>query len=91
MTDKLYLKDSYLLSVETHVSEIIDEGNCLSVVFTVSPFFPGGGGQPSDSGLINEIPVIEAYEQENVIYHRLKDRISPIALEILFCFLSMKR
>ena len=80
MTDKLYLKDSYLLSVETHISEIIDEGNCLSVVFTVSPFFPGGGGQPSDSGLINEIPVIEAYEQENVIYHRLKDKNFPYSV-----------
>ncbi len=81
MTEKLYLKDSYLFSCETTVTEIIDEGDYLSVAFLQTPFFPGGGGQPSDKGCVNDIHIKGAYEKDGIIYHQMKDKHFPYSVE----------
>src|SRR5690606_29019062 len=31
------------------------------------------GGQPSDSGFVDEIPVIDVYEQDGLVYHVLPE------------------
>ncbi len=46
MTEKLYLQDAYLQTFEARVQDHVEGG----VVLDRSAFYPGGGGQPSDSG-----------------------------------------
>jgi len=48
MTDDLYSRDSYLRSCDAAVIEVRDE----AVVLDRTVFYPRGGGQPGDSGLL---------------------------------------
>ncbi|MCL4332346.1 MAG: alanyl-tRNA editing protein [Candidatus Thermoplasmatota archaeon] len=48
MTEKVYLRDSYLREIESVVTS--SDGNMICLDRTI--FYPRGGGQPSDSGTI---------------------------------------
>ena len=49
MTEPLYHHDSYIREFQAEVVETLDTG----VVLDRSAFYPGGGGQPSDSGYLH--------------------------------------
>ncbi|NLJ81013.1 MAG: alanyl-tRNA editing protein [Firmicutes bacterium] len=51
-------------------------------------FYPAGGGQPCDTGFINGQPVLDVFEEEGVIYHRLAKK--PQGEEAL-CILDWER
>lgn len=57
MTKKLYLSDSYLDSCQAQVLDILETEQGQAVVLDQSCFYPQGGGQPSDTGLINATQV----------------------------------
>ncbi|NMM64872.1 alanyl-tRNA editing protein [Clostridium sp. P21] len=72
MTEKLYYKDAYIKECEANVLDIIEkEGNVL-VVLDKTPFYPEGGGQPSDIGTIDGIKVNYVSEQGETIYHHME-------------------
>jgi len=48
----LYLSDSYQKSVKTKVLAVTQKGKQTFVVLAATVFYPEGGGQPSDQGLI---------------------------------------
>ena len=48
MTEALYHQDSYAREFEAIVTEVTDKG----VVLDRTAFYPGGGGQPSDTGTL---------------------------------------
>ena len=50
MTDLLYLEDSYLREFQARVIELTEDG----VALDRTAFFAGGGGQPSDTGILLE-------------------------------------
>jgi misacylated tRNA(Ala) deacylase len=50
MTDLLYYEDSYIKEFEAKIVETYQEENVVTLNRTA--FFPGGGGQPSDTGWI---------------------------------------
>lgn len=77
MTEKLYLKDSYIFSCETVITEIIVDDTSISVAFLHTPFFAGGGGQPSDCGYVNGVYAKDAYEIDGIVYHRLNCKEFP--------------
>lgn len=69
-TAKLYFNDSNLLEFHASVRTVThgDLGDC--VVLDATAFYPTGGGQPNDIGILNEVPVIDVYEdEEGIIYH----------------------
>jgi len=49
VTDELFREDSYLRECDATVAEIRDEG----VILDRTVFYPMGGGQPGDTGLLN--------------------------------------
>ena len=53
MTELLYQTDSYLRSFDAIV-EAVDEQN-HGLTLDRSAFYPGGGGQPADSGILNRL------------------------------------
>lgn len=71
MTEQVYLKDSYLFECKSEILEIIRDKDSFLLVFDKTPFFAGGGGQPSDRGHVNGISISEAFEKDGVIYHRI--------------------
>jgi misacylated tRNA(Ala) deacylase len=53
MTDLLYQRDSYLATFEASVTAV-DEA-ARTVVIDRSAFYPGGGGQPADTGAVTRL------------------------------------
>lgn len=52
MTKLIYLTDSYKKSHTTKVVEVLTKGTATYVVLEETIFYPEGGGQPSDKGVI---------------------------------------
>jgi len=71
MTEKLYYKDSYIKECEGQIVQVLKEENKVLAVLNRTPFYPEGGGQPSDTGYINGVRVKYVFEKDNVIYHEV--------------------
>jgi misacylated tRNA(Ala) deacylase len=52
MTELLYYDDAYLQEFEAHVTAV-DEADGLRVALARTAFYPGGGGQPNDTGWLH--------------------------------------
>ena len=50
MTELLYQTDSYIQEFSAAVTEVIQEEN--AVILDKTAFYPGGGGQPCDIGIL---------------------------------------
>lgn len=69
MSERLYYHDSFLRTFEARVVRLGPEG----VVLDRTAFYPTGGGQPHDTGLLGGAPVVEVLENErSEILHRLE-------------------
>lgn len=80
-TIKLYDKDSYLSEFEATVlscKEIASkqDDKTYEVILDSTAFFPEGGGQACDIGLLNNIEVIDVQEKEEIIFHTLSAPIN---------------
>ena len=53
MTELLYQKDSYLKEFQATITKIDPENH--AVILDQTAFYPGGGGQPADSGWLSEV------------------------------------
>ncbi|WP_085993242.1 alanyl-tRNA editing protein [Oceanobacillus senegalensis] len=69
-TKKLYYKDSYIYSFKArlHKSGTDDKGR-FYIVLDQTAFYPIGGGQPNDTGTLNNKPVIDVEEVDGEIRH----------------------
>ncbi|HWO75328.1 MAG TPA: alanine--tRNA ligase-related protein [Bacillus sp. (in: firmicutes)] len=58
METKLYYQDPYIKSFKTEiVNQQQDEQGNWYVLLQQTAFYPTGGGQPFDTGTLNDIPV----------------------------------
>jgi alanyl-tRNA synthetase len=64
-TERLYYDDPYLLEFEGSVLEIRSSEGRPAVVLDRTAFYPTSGGQPHDLGTINDVAVVDCYEEEN--------------------------
>ena len=77
MTQLLYQLDSYLRSFEARVIAV-DETQ-QAVILDQSAFYPGGGGQPCDTGtLIHEDRVIPVTRVQRGFLHLLDGELPPV-------------
>ncbi len=57
-------------------ANIIEEGEIGKVIFDITPFYPEGGGQISDIGIMysddTEAEILEVVKYQNVIAHKVK-------------------
>jgi alanyl-tRNA synthetase len=71
-TPKLYFRDSSLLEFSATVidSKTSERGQC--VVLDETAFYPTGGGQPNDTGMLGQATVVDVFEDETgTVYHVL--------------------
>ena len=73
-TEPLYMNDSYIKEFESKILAISEDK--LSIYLDKTAFYPGGGGQPNDTGKIffNNIEFLVekvGYDKERAIYHKL--------------------
>lgn len=73
-TERLFDQDSYLKEFQATVLDCEKEGeNVWSVVLDRTAFFPEGGGQSGDCGVLGTIEVTGTIEKDGIIYHLVKE------------------
>lgn len=75
MTINLYQTDSYLKEFDAKISTI--DAEVHAVILNQSAFYPGGGGQPYDTGTLivedKEIPVVKVKRIKGQMLHYMAD------------------
>ncbi|MFC5589566.1 alanine--tRNA ligase-related protein [Sporosarcina soli] len=76
LKDRLYYVDPYRKSFTACVIKASqDEKGQPFVVLDNTAFYPEGGGQPSDRGTLNSVPVLNVEEVDGEIRHTLAEKI----------------
>ncbi len=76
-TRHLYYEDSLLQTFEATVLSCTQEKEGYGVVLSATAFYPGGGGQACDTGILDSAKVLEVYEQEAHIVHLCDTPLTP--------------
>ena len=82
MTEKLYYENSYLKSFSAKVMECTVQGEHYAVVLNRTAFYPEGGGQPADIGVLNTVNVLDVREHNGEIIH-ITDRPLPAGAQVM--------
>ena len=69
MTHRLYYDDSYISEFDAQTVSCTETDRGFEVVLNRSAFYPGGGGQPCDTGCIGGVRVSEAFVRGGDIVH----------------------
>lgn len=76
--EKIYYNNQY---IKEFTAEVIESKECdgtYHIQLDKTAFFPGGGGQHCDLGEIENIKVLDVYEEKGKIYHVLEKKLSKI-------------
>ena len=80
MNDRLYYQDDYIQTFSAQITKRgTEEDGTAYVVLSETAFYPTGGGQPCDLGLLGDIQVVDVEEIGGEVRHRLA---SPLPEEI---------
>lgn len=69
MTEKLYYLDSHMFEFEAEVLECRELERGWGIILDRTAFFPEGGGQPADTGVIGGVAVTDVQERGGEIIH----------------------
>ena len=69
MSEKLYYSDPFLQEFTATVLSCEQDKAGWKVVLDRTAFYPEGGGQPADTGILGDVKVIDVREKEGVIGH----------------------
>jgi alanyl-tRNA synthetase len=79
--DKLYLSDPYKTVHTTRIAEERNENGIRWFRFSETIFYPESGGQASDRGTVNDLPVREVKLADDQVWHRI-DNSLPTAYPV---------
>lgn len=71
MSAILYYNDPFLREWTTTIVERREQNNQYFIRLAETAFYPHGGGQPCDTGMINHIDVLDVVKEEEVIWHQV--------------------
>ncbi len=91
MTEKLYYSDSKLFEFSARIIATEAYGKSYAVILDKTAFFPEGGGQQSDTGYIENYPVVDVQEVNGSILHILKCDCLPSLGEEVFCRIDAEK
>lgn len=81
--NKLYYQDPYIKSFSAKLLlQKVDEFGKPYVILDKTAFYPTGGGQPHDTGTINDVKVINVEEIDGEIRHYVEQPLSDEVSEI---------
>jgi alanyl-tRNA synthetase len=77
VTQRLYLDDPELLRFDAQVTALRTLGGRPAAVLDRTAFYPEGGGQPADRGVLGEVAVLDVQEVDGEIQHVLAGELAP--------------
>ncbi|HEX6288009.1 MAG TPA: DHHA1 domain-containing protein [Herpetosiphonaceae bacterium] len=70
--ERLYFDDSYIQTFTARVTRRTTYNGQPAVALDRSAFYPEGGGQPGDRGILNEVPVLDTQaDDDGEVWHLL--------------------
>lgn len=81
-TRRLYFDDAYATSFKARVVSTVQRGAASEVVLDRTLFYPEGGGQPADHGLLGGARVVDVQEDAGVIRHSLEGASPAVGDEV---------
>lgn len=82
-TERLYYTDSHLMDFEASVVDVTERVSGWSgVMLDRTAFYPTGGGQPSDTGLLGRARVLECIDQEEGVLHVVQGRAPEVGSRV---------
>jgi alanyl-tRNA synthetase len=76
VTEKLYYKNPYQFEFDASVISSFKDKQGVGVVLDRTCFYPEGGGQPSDTGWLNQTPVLDVRLKDGKIVHYVDGEVS---------------
>lgn len=73
MTRKLFYEDSHMVTFSATVERCEASGEYYEVVLDRTAFFPEGGGQYADTGMLAEASVSDVQERGGIVYHKTRE------------------
>jgi alanyl-tRNA synthetase len=79
-TERLYYSDSHLIEFEARVVDKTERvSGWTALTLDRTAFYPTGGGQPSDTGTLNDTRVVECIDDENEgVLHVIQGRAPEV-------------
>jgi alanyl-tRNA synthetase len=78
VTERIYFADSHLLTFAARVVEVVPYEGRTAVVLDRTAFYPTGGGQPNDEGMLGGARVVDVVEpEEGRILHVIEGALEP--------------
>lgn len=77
MTEKLFYRDAYIKSFSARVLDCTQGKKGWEVRLDRSAFYPEGGGQPGDSGVLGGVNVTDTHEKAGEIVHYCEGPLQP--------------
>lgn len=77
MTEKLFYYDSHLKEFEANVVSCEAAGDLFKIILDATAFFPEGGGQYADTGILGNVNVLDVREKDGIIYHTTDGALVP--------------
>lgn len=72
MTEKLFYEDSHMITFSAVVEACESKETFYEAVLNRTAFFPEGGGQYADTGVIDGVRVLDVHERGGIIYHKIE-------------------
>lgn len=76
-TRRLYYEDVYMKKFQAKVLECREAKNGFRILLDRSAFYPEGGGQPCDVGMLSSVPVMEVHEKDGELLHYTAEPLEP--------------
>jgi len=75
--EKLYDQDSHLRFFTAKVLSCEEAGSLHAIILNRTAFYPEGGGQPADTGMLGGLRVTDVQERQGTIFHLVGGPLEP--------------
>ena len=80
MTELLYQTDSYQREFDAMITAVNPDEH--AVILDRTAFYPGGGGQPSDAGMLGSFPVVKVRKEGDQVLHILEGALPEVGAAV---------